>query len=242
MHTWPSPEQSASRPSFFTLERPSGRTAWVPDPISPFRRRPDLYGGPKAGGVGRAFFVLVFGLDLPGTACLGRAATGVLAARGTRAASRAVGPGERELNARGPGRGHPDRVARVAVRRHGHAARGVVQRRLDVEDRRLVAVRVVVVVVVRTGLHRPLGGGDARLRLGVVSLALLVQEQGNGYRGEEADDQEDDQELDQGETLLFLDALAEPAEHAFPFRRASARPRARLGWTQEIDRLAGASV
>ena len=34
-----------------------------------------------------------------------------------------------------------------------------------------------------------------------------------GDRGEDADDQNDDQELDKGETLLVLSALAELVEH-----------------------------
>src|SRR5204862_2110981 len=92
----------------------------------------------------------------------------------------------------------------------------VVQRRLDVEQ---VVLRagggaVLTVVVGRTGLHRLRGSDGAGLRLGVVSLVLLVQERRNSDRGKDADDQDDDQELDQGETLLCLGALAELPQHS----------------------------
>ena len=71
-------------------------------------------------------------------------------------------------------------------------------------------VRLVVGVV---RLHRGLRGADVALGGGILSLAALVEERGQGDRGEDADDQDDDQELDEREALLVLSALAKLVEH-----------------------------
>src|SRR3954451_5803060 len=56
--------------------------------------------------------------------------------------------------------------------------------------------------------------GGVGLRRRLVRLLLLVQEQRDGDRGENADDDHDDQELDEREALLLLvHGLAEPCEH-----------------------------
>ena len=55
-------------------------------------------------------------------------------------------------------------------------------------------------------LHRRLGGADAGLGVGVLRLLALVEERGKRDRGEDADDQDDDQELDEREALLVLRA------------------------------------
>ena len=54
-----------------------------------------------------------------------------------------------------------------------------------------------------------------RQRLGrrIVGLALLVEERRDGDRGKNADDQDHDEELDQGETLLILGATAQLVKH-----------------------------
>jgi hypothetical protein len=54
---------------------------------------------------------------------------------------------------------------------------------------------------------------DGRLGLRVLRAGALAEERGKGDRGEDADDQDDDQELDQGEALLVLGALAKLMEH-----------------------------
>ena len=79
----------------------------------------------------------------------------------------------------------------------------IFERRLDRFQVRQFHFRVAAVVVGGSGL----GGGlqRARLLLGrrVVGLALLVDERRNRDRGEDADDQDDDQKLDEGETTLI---------------------------------------
>src|SRR4051812_24113778 len=63
------------------------------------------------------------------------------------------------------------------------------------------------------GLHV----GDQVARVGlrgrVLTLLTLAEEGRQSNGGKDADDQNDDQELDKGETLLVLSALAELVEH-----------------------------
>ena len=69
----------------------------------------------------------------------------------------------------------------------------------------------LVVGVVR--LHGGLALADAGLGLGVLRTGTLTEEGGQGDRGEDADDQNDDQELDEGEALLVLMRDAQLVEH-----------------------------
>ena len=62
-------------------------------------------------------------------------------------------------------------------------------------------------------LHGGLALADAGLGLGVLRTGALTEEGGKGDRGEDADDQNDDQELDKGEALFLLGAEAHVAEH-----------------------------
>src|SRR5437764_2495361 len=57
-----------------------------------------------------------------------------------------------------------------------------------------------------TTLFRSLGGR-------ILTLRALAEEGRQSDGGENADDQDDDQELDQGEALLVSSALAQLAEH-----------------------------
>src|SRR5262245_32430448 len=105
-------------------------------------------------------------------------------------------------------------VERVVVGTRGDDERGAGaggQRLLDVLE---VGLRRVVVLVVRVpGLHGGLSLTDGRLALGVLGAGALAEEGGESDRGEDADDQDDDQELDKGEALLALGALAELVQH-----------------------------
>src|SRR3954454_8493295 len=105
-------------------------------------------------------------------------------------------------------------VDRVPARAGSDGETGVelLDRRLDELHRGLVGRRVVLVVRV-VGLHGGLNGAGTALGLGVLSLLTLVEEGGKRDSGKNADDQNDDQKLDQGETLLVLGALAELVEH-----------------------------
>ena len=60
-----------------------------------------------------------------------------------------------------------------------------------------------------------MGDHVARVKLGsgILALLTLAEEGRQSDGGEDADDQNDDQELDKGETLLVLSALAELVEH-----------------------------
>ena len=60
-----------------------------------------------------------------------------------------------------------------------------------------------------------MGDHVARVRLGsgVLTLLTLAEEGRQSDGGEDADDQNDDQELDEGETLLVLAALTQLVEH-----------------------------
>ena len=57
----------------------------------------------------------------------------------------------------------------------------------------------------RVSLLGGLGRPEVGLGLRVIRLLALTQEGRNGDPGKNADDQDDDEELDQGEALLFLD-------------------------------------
>ena len=78
---------------------------------------------------------------------------------------------------------------------------------LDVDELRPVGADVGLVVGVER-LHRGLSLTDGRLGLGVLRTRALAEEGGQGDRGKDADDQNDDQELDEGEALLVLSALS----------------------------------
>src|SRR5262245_62059322 len=58
-------------------------------------------------------------------------------------------------------------------------------------------------MVRRVRLHRRLRGADGRLGLRVASLVPLIEERGNGDRGQQAENEHDDQELDEREARLL---------------------------------------
>src|SRR2546421_611689 len=71
-------------------------------------------------------------------------------------------------------------------------------------------------VVLRVGearLHRRDRITCVRLGGGVLALVLLTKEGRQRDRRQDPDDQNDDEELDQGETLLVLGALAQLLQH-----------------------------
>ncbi len=111
-----------------------------------------------------------------------------------------------------PGRrsGDNHRVAGCGRRRRNRqpfvaAGRRTREGRLDrLQDRDRVAVDVAAVVFGGAGLHRDLSGVGVLLGLRVAGLALLVEERGQRDRGEDAEDEHDDEELDQGETGLTV--------------------------------------
>src|SRR2546421_12939942 len=144
---------------------------------------------------------------------VGRARTLARVAAGARDRAGGRGLRDREGAARRR-RGH-DRVALGAVRGDRHVVQ-VARRDLLVGDQSGV-------VAGRVGLRVGVTGLDVRDRVargglgtGVLRLGPLAEERRQGDRGQDADDQHDDEELDQGETLLVLDALAELVQHVNP--------------------------
>src|SRR5262249_42027686 len=73
--------------------------------------------------------------------------------------------------------------------------------------------RIATVIVGRDRLGGRLSRTCKLLRRGVVGLALLIQERRNRDRGQNADDQYDDQELDERETTLIRSAPAQSIQH-----------------------------
>src|SRR6185503_4882546 len=79
-----------------------------------------------------------------------------------------------------------------------------------------LGVRVAGGVVLRLGVARLDRGHDVtcvRLGVGVLALLLLAEEGRQRDRRKDADDQNYDEELDQGEALLALHTLAEIPQH-----------------------------
>src|ERR1700680_4284061 len=72
---------------------------------------------------------------------------------------------------------------------------------------------VLAVGVARSRLRGGLHGARLHLARRVISLALLGDERRNRDRGEKADDQDDNHELDEGKTTLTLRALAQSIQH-----------------------------
>src|SRR4029078_1245884 len=56
----------------------------------------------------------------------------------------------------------------------------------------------------------------ARLGVGVRGLVPLCEERRNGDRGQDADDEHHDQELDESENFLVGPASAESVQHSYP--------------------------
>src|SRR3954452_9748883 len=120
----------------------------------------------------------------------------------------AAGRGARAGTLHGAAVGLRHRERRVGLRRRGErvalaraADRGqvrVVQGRLDGDEGGLgdAVVRLVVGVI---GLHRRRRVADEALGGRVLGLLTLAEEGRQGDRGKDADDQDDDQELDEGE-------------------------------------------
>ena len=102
-------------------------------------------------------------------------------------------------------------VERVGVDRRGAGSDGqrsagaALQRSLDALETGLVGDVVLVVRVV--GLHGGLSLTHRGLGLGVLRTLALAEEGGQSDRGEDADDQDHDQELDEREALLVLSAV-----------------------------------
>src|SRR5581483_6042762 len=88
--------------------------------------------------------------------------------------------------------------------RRQRRTRRVIQRRLDRLQRGHGHGTVGAVVVRRGSLGGGRSGTSLRLGGSVVGLPLLVQERRNRDRGKNADDEDHDEELDQGETLLIF--------------------------------------
>src|SRR4051794_20108038 len=135
------------------------------------------------------------------------ALTGDAAARGLDDAELAAGLGLRDLDG--------VRVDRLAGDLQAVESDTLLEGGLDLGERAsgTIGGADVGLLVGVVGLESRLGRTGGRLGLGVLSLGALVEERGQGDRGEDADDQDDDQELDQGETLLALGALAELMKH-----------------------------
>ncbi len=155
----------------------------------------------------------VSALLAPGSGRYPRAGTAATGGRGCGDGAgerdRASGAGHREGV---PGRrsGDDHRVAGCGRRRRNRqpfvaAGRRTREGGLDrLQDRDRVAVHVAAVSFAGTGLHRDLGGVGGLLRLGVVGLALLVEERRQRDRGEDAKDEHDDEQLDQREAGLAV--------------------------------------
>src|SRR4051812_15398112 len=76
------------------------------------------------------------------------------------------------------------------------------------------SLSLVVAEVGHVGLLERRQVTGVALRLGVIALLALVQEDRDGDRGKDADDDDDDQELDESEaTLTLLRRLADTSEH-----------------------------
>src|SRR3954465_5548091 len=118
-----------------------------------------------------------------------------------------------EMRARLRRRGHD-----VARRRRGAAGGHLTAGRADVEarvaERRGGAVRVHAGVVGRARLDLRHEVAGVRLRLRVLTLLLLTEEGRQGDRGENADDQDHNEELDEREALLLaVDPLGKLPQH-----------------------------
>src|SRR5204862_2090476 len=119
-------------------------------------------------------------------------------------------------------------VAATGGNRNGGDGRAV-QRRLFVLQRGRVGPGVDTVVVRCVRLHCRLSRTVIDLGLSVASLVPLVEERRNRDRGQQAENEHDDQELDERETRLFLGhPLTELEEHLLPpwtfrFRQAPDR-------------------
>src|SRR3954452_17616495 len=102
------------------------------------------------------------------------------------------------------------RLDRVLGRRRRAVDRHIGAEVLDLG--RLIAV-LVGLVVDEAGLHLRHDVARIGLRRRVLALRALPQERRQGDGGQDADDQDHDQELDQGEALLVLSALTQLVEH-----------------------------
>src|SRR4051794_21560341 len=147
-------------------------------------------------------------------------------AAGRAAAVALVGAGTRDL-ARARVLMQNEHAAVLRRRRDIPALRGVrrdahrrVRRGTDRETgvaelgRRVAVVVVLLVGVARLDLRDRVT--TVRLGIGVLALLLLTQEGRQSDGGKDADDQNDDQELDEREALLLVDALAELPQHGEP--------------------------
>src|SRR4051794_29011021 len=113
------------------------------------------------------------------------------------------------------------RLDRVAVRTRADDADGpAAGRRSAVDEREARVGELSNRVASRVVLRVHVAGLDLRdqvarvgLGRGILGLLALAEERGKSDGGKDADDENDDQKLDQGETLLTLSALAELVEH-----------------------------
>src|SRR5215210_2167531 len=156
----------------------------------------------------------------PGTAAATRTTSGagLRAGEGQGTGRRVTGDGERVAGLRrGEGQG-PALVAGAGRRRRADVrprrARGRAERVLDPGQNGRADAGVDAAVVGGVGLHRCLSRTRLLLGIGVVGLVPLVEERRDGDRGQQADDEHDDQQLDEREArLLAGHPLTELQQH-----------------------------
>src|SRR4051794_25499613 len=143
------------------------------------------------------------------------ARAGALAGRGARTRDVRAGLGDREVVTRL--RVTHDRVTGSGVARDGRLAGTGTERnaRLGHVLRGLAVGVGLRPRVARLHVRDEVTG--VRLRRSVLALLTLTQESGQRDRGQNADDEDHNEELDKGETLvLTVNALAELTQHVSP--------------------------
>src|SRR3954447_2923656 len=142
----------------------------------------------------------------------GLAATLADVVAATRRDTRGVALRDREVRARLRRRGHD--VARSGDAGGRDLTAGGADVEARVRERGAAAVRVHAGVVGSASLDLRHEVAGVRLRLRVLALLLLAEEGRQGDRGENADDQDHNEELDEREALLLaVDPLGKLPQH-----------------------------